>query len=231
MARTNKIFLIVFVFFIFILGSYLYVPKSQVRAESPDPSSASELSLRPLTLRPARDEGLFDTDRTVVKLLTPNDPENQLPLIELRSMLNEAVKAQEAERSRVIAEYAHEGNKIILVAVDLPTKEQVKFVRSEIASLMSACRKSELEVFDSYVDEVISEFDPFGLSGRKALLVTISDEGQHPHTSALVFPVSNFEGLPEALDPKNSNAFKAKRARWYQNPKGDRLERMSHLME
>lgn len=148
----------------------------------------------------------------------------------LKDEIKTKIRDFEKSRCRTLANFSNDLYDHVLVAVDPPTDEEKKEVRNLMGSLLRECEDSQRQDFDRYLTELDRNYDPLGKLGKRAFFVIISQGDGVSRYSAYSFQVEDFETLPEMLDPKGGKSYKMKNARWYQNPKGGIVERLSHIM-
>lgn len=128
-------------------------------------------------IKPASTRNALPSSSAQLKVEVP--PQGNMKtrgLPELRELLNGKLKSMEAARISLLAEKSIGDLKAYLIDVTPPSPEEIKELRSLLASLQKECPKEEQQRWDSEVEELLREYDGFAEKGRKVIVMRVDEK-------------------------------------------------------
>lgn len=118
----------------------------------------------------------------------------------------------EARRKSLLADKVGSEAHSYLIGIREPTASESKELRSHIAAALKSLDHSpdDKEAFDVWLTDLIDSVDPFGVNGKKAVLIAVPED-PFAATLGVINPVDDFESETRRYS-ESSDAFEIKGA-------------------
>jgi hypothetical protein len=87
-----------------------------------------------------------------------------------------------------------------MMGISPPDREEVASIRKRIAEALSQVSGSDRQDLSEWIDYLIDSYDPFGVMGKRVILVQIPDDPDE-RMSALSYTTEDFDSEVIKLDP------------------------------
>lgn len=122
------------------------------------------------------------------------------------SEVNKLFTEHEAKRSKLLSTSRHGDEIWYLLGVERPAPSEVKKIRKQFSEIQSRLLPKDVKQFDEIVQEMIENYDPFGVLGQRSMLIKVPDDPKS-RIRGLTFDSDGFDEDIIRFDPSSPDDY------------------------